>query len=351
LRYVALVRHGDSSETGLKPGFGSTPAVARACFDRIGASGPDTEKPGNVIRIEEDPAACEQLWKAISPGLGPWDDWELMSAYHDPELHRLRFLVREESGQATGLVPLVYDSENDRYLLYGGSYADARVLWLDYKHFPEFFEHFPEKTRFFDLNGRWVDGLLDACPEYHANFAEQEQRYFLRPRQFDFDFDNHIRRFSPDKRQGFLYDLRKIRERNPLLRWSDDDEADFFAELANRNFGDDSDYASASGRRELGRVIAELRRSGRLCTLTIELEGSKEAVSMSLHDGDTWVALYAASNRDQKNLGKLLNVETIQEACRRRVGEINYMTGMQWKAAWDMESETCRTMRKPPAAP
>jgi hypothetical protein len=60
--------------------------------------------------------------------------------------------------------------------------------------------------------------------------------------------------------------------------------------------------------------------------------------------------LYGGSNRDHKNLGKLLNVETIQEACRRKVGEINCMTGMQWKAAWDMESETCRTMRKPPLA-
>lgn len=91
-----------------------------------------------------------------------------------------------------------------------------------------------------------------------------------------------------------------------------------------------------------------MRRSGRLRTLTIELDGRKEAVSMSLHHGDSWIALYAAGNRDHKNLGKLLNVETIQEACQRGVSEINYMTGMQWKAAWNMERETCRTMRKPP---
>ena len=271
-----------------------------------------------------------------------------MSAFHDESLHRLHFLVSEEGSRPTGLVPLVHDTENDRYLLYGGSYPDARILWMEYAHFPGFFEQFPDKTRFFDLKGSWVDGLLAMFPEYQPFFAEQDQRYFLRPQRFDFDFDNHVRSFSPDKRQGFLYDLRKIREREPVLRWSDDDESDFFAELANRNFGADSDYASDSGRRELSRIIAEMRRSGRLRTLTIELDGRKEAVSMSLHHDDTWVALYAAGNRDHKNLGKLLNVETIQEACRRKVREINYMTGMQWKAAWDMESETCRTMRRPP---
>jgi hypothetical protein len=148
--------------------------------------------------------------------------------------------------------------------------------------FPEFFEQLPDRTRFFDLKGSWVDGLLKAHPQYGPFFVEREERYFLRPETFDFDFNNHIRTFSPDKRQGFLYDLRKIRERNPVLHWSDEDESDLFAELAYRNFGADSDYAGDSGRRELGRVIAELRRTGRLRTLAIEIDGSKEAVSMSL---------------------------------------------------------------------
>lgn len=302
-----------------------------------------------TIRIETDPVQCEALWKDFAPGNGPWDDWALMSAFHDEKLHQLHFLVREVDGQMTGLVPLVHDTENSRYLLYGGSYADSRVLWIEYDHFPEFFEQFPERTRFFDLKGSWVDRLLAEHPDFEPYFTEHEQRYFLRPERFDYDFNNHIRTFSPDKRQGFLYDLKKIRERGPVLRWNREDESDFFAELANRNFGAESDYASDSGRRELGRVIDELHRSNRLQTLTIELDGNKEAVSMSLHDGRIWVSLYAASNREHKNLGKLLNVETIQEACRQRVDEISYMTGMQWKAQWDMESETCRTMRKPPA--
>jgi hypothetical protein len=37
--------------------------------------------------------------------------------------------------------------------------------------------------------------------------------------------------------------------------------------------------------------------------------------------------------------------------CRQIIVEINYITGMQWKADWDMESETYRTMRKPAPAP
>ena len=82
-------------------------------------------------------------------------------------------------------------------------------------------------------------------------------------------------------------------------------------------------------------------------TVTIEVDGRKEAVSMSLHYGDTWISLYASSNHQVKNLGKLLTVETIQEACRLRVDEISYMTGMQWKANWQMKSEPCLTMRKP----
>jgi CelD/BcsL family acetyltransferase involved in cellulose biosynthesis len=132
-----------------------------------------------------------------------------------------------------------------------------------------------------------------------------------------------------------------------VLRWSDDDEAELFIELVNRNFGDESDYATEDNANELRRVIAVLQRSGRLKTLTIEVEGAKQAVSLSVLHGNKMVALYAASNNDYNNLGKLLNVETIQEACRLRVDEISYMTGMQWKANWQMNSEPCLTMRKP----
>ena len=97
------------------------------------------------------------------------------------------------------------------------------------------------------------------------------------------------------------------------------------------------------------RVIDELERSGRLKTLTIEIDGAKQAVSLSLLHGNKMIALYASSNNDYNNLGKLLNVETIQEACRLRVDEISFMTGMQWKADWKMKGEPCLTMRKPPA--
>ena len=170
----------------------------------------------------------------------------------------------------------------------------------------------------------------------------------MAPPEFEFDFFRHIDTFSAEKKQKFLYDLRKIRKSEPVLHWSEDDEADLFIELVNRNFGAESDYASEENAKELRRVIHELQRSGRLRTLIIEINGVKQAVSMSLRHGNKMVALYAASNNDYNNLGKLLNVETIQEACRLRVDEISYMTGMQWKAQWQMKSEPCITMRKPP---
>jgi hypothetical protein len=303
-----------------------------------------------MMRTETDVEECRKLWDTLSPRQEAWDDWDVMFAYHDPDRQRFEFLVHETGdGHPDGLVPLVYDTRQDRHMLMGGSYPDGRVLWLRHEDFPEFFDALPERTVFFDLKKSWVDKLLQGCPQFETNFAEPELRYYLVPSEFDFDFDKHLDAFAPDKKQKFLYDLRNIRKREPVLRWSDDNEAGLFIELVNRNFGKESDYADEENADELRRVIAALQRSGHLKTATIEVDGAKQAVSLSLLYGNRMVALYASSNNDYNNLGKLLNVETIREACRLRVEEISFMTGMQWKANWKMKGEPCLTFRKPSA--
>ena len=305
------------------------------------------DESNDMIRTETDLARCRELWTKFSPNEDAWDDWDLMFAFHDEKRHQLHFLVHE-NGEPDGLIPLVYDTTQDRYMLMGGSYPDGRVLWLDTEDFPAFFDAFPQRTALFDLKQHYVDGLLQQHPQFSANCSDQDLRYFLKPPDFDYDFYRHIDSFDKDKRQKFLYDLRHIGKRNPVLSWSDDDEADLFIGLVNKNFGDESDYANDEDANEVRRVVDELKRSGRLRTLTIEVDGSKQAASLSLVHGSRMVALYAASNNDINNLGKLLNVETIQEGCRLRVDEISYMTGMKWKSQWQMKSEPVVTLRKPP---
>ncbi len=291
--------------------------------------------------------ACHDAWEMFSPHQRAWDEWDLMSAFHDDERCQFHFLVLEREGQPRGLIPLVQNLQKSRFELFGGSYPDGRVLWLEAQDFPVFFDGLPENTVFFDLSGPWVDQLLSIHPGYEAHFAEQDHRYYLVPAKFDFDFVNHINTFSSEKRKGFLYDLRKIREKGPVLHWSDEDASDLFIRLSILRFGAESDYAEESNQAELKRVIQALRANNSLRTLVIEMDGQPEAVSMTAHFANSMVALYSASNMEYKNLGKLLNVETIQEACRLRVDEISYMTGMTWKAQWKMESEPCRTFRKP----
>ncbi len=303
-----------------------------------------------MIQTENDPEACRELWQQFSPQQEAWDDWDLMFAYHNPNKHHFNFLVHVDSdGQPDGLLPLVFDTQKNRHMLMGGSYPDGRTPWIRHEDFAEVFAALPERTVLFDLKHSWVEAQLALQPELALHATEQDTRYLLRPGNFAFDFNNHIDTFTPDKKQKFNYDLRNIRKREPVLRWSEDNEADLFIELVNRNFGDASDYVDSDNAQELRRVIDELAGSGRLKTLVIEVDGVKQAVSLSAVHGNKMIALYAASNNDINNLGKLLNVETIQQACRMQLDEISYMTGMQWKANWKMTGETCTTLRKPPA--
>ncbi len=300
-----------------------------------------------MIRFTTDVNECKQLWNTFSPHERAWDEWDLMYAFHDEKTYTFNFMVHENEGQADGLIPLVHDTSDGSHELFGGCYPDSRVLWIRNSDFPEFFEQFPDNTMFFDLKGTWVETMLQDFPQYAPNFVEEDQQFYLVPAEFGYDFVNHINTFSIDKRKNFLRDLRKFRERNPELVWSADDESELFFKLSVKNFGADSDHSTEGGKEEVRRVVRELQRSGYLRTLTIAVDGEKQAVSMSALYQNMWIALYSSSNNDFNNLGKLLNSETIQEGCRLRVDEINYMTGMTWKAAWNMKRASCRTMRKP----
>lgn len=300
-----------------------------------------------MIRFTTDVEECKALWQVFSPHQRAWDEWDLMYAFHDQTTYTFNFMVHETNGVADGLIPLVYDSSDGSHELFGGCYPDCRVLWIRIEDFPEYFDNLPDKTVLFDLKGPFVDEILALHPQYVPNFIEEDNQFFLVPAEFGYDFVNHINTFSSDKRKGFLYDLRKFRERNPVLNWSDDDECELFFTLSVKNFGTESDHATEGGKNEVRRVVSELKRSGLLRTLTVSVDGQKQAVSMSALYGNMWIALYSSSNNDYNNLGKFLNTETIQEGCRLRVDEINYMTGMTWKKAWNMNRMPCRTMRKP----
>ncbi|MEQ8953361.1 MAG: GNAT family N-acetyltransferase, partial [Gammaproteobacteria bacterium] len=268
--------------------------------------------------------------------------------FHDQDHFRFNFLVHETDGQPDGLIPLVFNSLENRHELFGGSYADSRVLWIQSAHFPECFEALPENTTFFDLQGSWVDGMLAQHPGFEPNFVERDDQFFVSPAEFDYSFDSYmLQRFSKDRRKGFEHDLKKIRARNPELSWGAEDETELFFQMTIKNFGEESDHATESGRAEVRRVVKELQDMNALRTLTIRIDGEKQATSMSCLFKNMMVVLYAGSNNDYDNLGKLLNIETIQEGCRLQVGEVNYMTGTAWKAAWKMNRNPCRTMRKP----
>jgi len=302
-----------------------------------------------MIRFVTDQAECEALWEQFSPRERVWDEWELMYAFHDEARYHLNFMVHDTDDVIDGLIPLVEDTKDSSYELFGGCYADSRILWINIADFRECFDALPDNTAFFDLRGTWVDSVLAQYPEYAPNFVEKDSQYYLVPADMDFDFSNHmLKTFSKDKRKNIERDLRKMVEaRQPVLTWDDADETEAFIALNVKNFGEESDYAIEEGKQEVRRVVRELKDLGYLKSLTIRIAGVIQGVSLSALYNNHWVALYSSSNNDINNLGKYLTIETIQEGCRLKVDEINYMTGMAWKAAWHMNENPCRTMRKP----
>lgn len=305
------------------------------------------------MRVVSELAECELLWKQFSTNERLWDVWEIIHSLHDVIRYKLHFMVLEKNGAARGLIPLVEDTKDGSYELFGGCYPDNRSLWVTPEDFLDFFNALPEKTELFDINGDCVKKILAAHPSLENYFSEKDERYFLLPEEFNRDFTQHIAtKFSGDKRKHLLGELRKIREREPIMTTQiSPSDVNTFITLCNKNFGEESDLKTEGGQAEARRLVTCLEQLGYLRGLLVTIDEKQEAVALCGLYNDVLTVIYSSSNNDIKNLGKFLNFETIQEACKLGVKEIDYMMGTVWKPAWHMNHETCYTFKKSTTLP
>jgi len=102
------------------------------------------------VRLVSDKDECEKLWKNTMPRETIWDLWEVRKCFDRNFDVPSLFVVSENRGKPTGLLPLSWIEENDCYGCFPGE-TWAGKTWI-------------EQNRIFARDEQTRNQLLESCP-------------------------------------------------------------------------------------------------------------------------------------------------------------------------------------------
>jgi hypothetical protein len=237
-----------------------------------------------------------------------------------------------EGKKQVGILPLVYDKENDTYTYFGDMFPEQNKFFLkDKKNITHFLEHSPEGTSLY-----YIDSNED---KYYA-FIKGEKRYFLNLKKFENSFENYFNSFTKKHRKNLRYDLRKLKERGYELVKNNVKDFERLVILNKLRFGKDSDYKDKNFVLNMKKIIDIAKKSDILDMISIKIDNKTEVVGLGIFYNKCYYVLGSGRNVEIKNLGKLLIAEQIRSAISHECNEIDFLSAeSKWKELWNFDSE------------
>ena len=292
------------------------------------------------VAIISDIKEIERLWRAFSPNETLWDEWDFIKPLYQPDYftpHGL--LLIDDREREIGFWPLWLEKELNRYYTFGGDYMEDTKFWFPLEYFPLMFQKL-QATKLFDMNGQVAQAVVSKYPEYQKYFWPAHNRYFLTPAKFNYSTAEYLTSFGKKHRYNLLRDLKKLQTLNYELAWESNEHFDDLIALSVQRFGEESDFIDGYFVEQMRQMVNYLVARGELHTLVVRIGGRLVALELAAEFKNVWYVLNGGQEDGIDNLGKLLIMEHIKEACLRRCQEINFLAGdTGWKRLWNLERE------------
>lgn len=284
-----------------------------------------------TFKIIKDEVECRKLWETFSTKEVLWDLWDFRYCFHNDHF-RFNFILGLEGKKQVGVLPLVYDKENDTYAYFGDMFPEQNKFFLkDKKNIKYFLENSPEGTSIYYIDSNEA--------EYH-DFIKGEKRYFLDLKKFDNSFENYFNSFTKKHRKNLRYDLRKLKERRYELVENNVKDFERLVILNKLRFGKDSDYDDKNFVLSMRKIVETAEKMDILDIISIKIDNKTEAVGLGVFYNKCYYVLGSGRNVEIKNLGKLLITEQIKSAIMHKCGEADFLSAeSNWKELWNLDSE------------
>ncbi len=283
------------------------------------------------IRISEDLEECRKLWSGNCPSC-LFDLWMVREAFALSFCRKPFFIVAEQEGKVSGLLPLCWIEESQCFGYFPGETWRGKT-WL-------------EQNKLWTTGHKAVRALLQAMPApAHLRYmplepwymneetvCEDEVGYLFFPRRYNYDTQRYWQEFSGKSRKQLSREMAALSSRGLSFRHDHLSDADAMFQMNLENFWEYSYFHDDRFLASFETLVRRLHDKGMLRITTASLGGKVAAVDVGAVWNNTYTVLAGGTHRDFQGVAKLINFHHLAWACEKRFDLVDFLCGdFGWK--------------------
>jgi hypothetical protein len=283
--------------------------------------------------------SCRSLWEAVAEPKHVFDLWSFRTCFQRHFHSRPSFLLLEDKGCVTGMLPLCYSQEQDMFLFFPGEVWKSKT-WI-------------ERTPVYAKDNHDLLALLDACPErtylrymdlrngpVQEILSVDELGYVLYPGRLHQDIAAYYRRFSGKKFKNLTRAIQSLVGESTVFHVNRLEDFDLLVDMSLSRYGEDSYLWDQRFRESFRDVMLFLYGRGMLRMVSLEIEGKTVAVDLGALCNNIYTVFLGGTDPDTPGVAKVMNRNHIEFAFQHGVSKVDFLCGdFHWKQLWHLDEE------------
>lgn len=275
-----------------------------------------------------------------------WDLTEVSLSQFDEKYHKIYFIVLIDNEIEVGLVPLVFDINENKYYYFCGFHPENRKFLFEPKYFKYLYDILPTPVSLIDFNTINCKEMVNE-DEFEKYFNDKDKHYFLDLKNIDYSFDKFLERFTSKHKKNLKYDLKKVEEKNYTYLWEKLENYDYLVKFNTARFGKESDYDDSDFVAKSKALFDVLDSFGNIQTLFVKDQDKVIGIEIGVIHNNIYYVINGGYDRSYKNLGKMIMYKHIMNAIKYKCIKIDFLVGDGgWKELWNLDYEYYYTLRK-----
>lgn len=275
------------------------------------------------FKVVRDIEEAKDLWEHFSPHKEIDDEWDFRYTFFKRLHYDLHFIVEYEQEKPIGLLPLqmnnlnglmppYYRKDGNAFLeFFGGDDTDSNAVFQKSQT-----THFMDYIKSLDI----PTYLAPLASSYNtlSNIIFYDNKYYLDLQNYKSYEDFLADKWGKSSRKKANQQVRKLyRDHRIEILENNYEDIALLSEFNKKRFGEDSSF-SYDYRKD---VFIDLLKLYDVQTLTVVVDGKKEAVSYGIFYKDQYIGMNAGVNNEIEDLAKMLIFlqidKAIEHGCKR----------------------------------